>query len=407
MDPQQRLAYGTWPSPIRPEDMPTGSLRLGQARYVGDQVWWTESVPAEKGRTALVRAGHEAPILPAPWSVRSRVHEYGGGAWTVLDGERFAFVEQRDQRVYLGEPGADPRPLTPADDALAHGDLVWAEGALWAVQEAHGAPHTTPRRAIVRIPVDGSGADDAGAITRVVEGSDFLAYPSPRGDRIAWIAWDHPDMPWDAAELRVGLLSADGTVSEWTRVAGGRAASRRQNVAALQPEWTGDDELLFTQDPPTTAARADRSWTSRWNLFRVRFDDGLAHGAGEPVYAVDGDTGGPLWNLGARWFAPLDDGNVIAVVTNGRSRLILVDPVSGSVAELETPLSGDVQVQDVRGRRALLTGAGATVPGGLWELDVSARSLTPLRGGETDPDSVIDAVAEPMTFPGPLGPVHT
>ena len=400
-----RLAFGSWPSTIRPEDMPAGSLRLDRARFVGDDVWWAESVPSEKGRTAILRSDGE-PVLRAPWSARSRVHEYGGGAWTLLDDERFAFVEQSDQRVYVSSAGFEPAPLTPADSRFAHGDLVWADGELWAVRETHVGAHETPIRDIVRIPIDESGAHDASAIVSVVSGSDFLAYPSPRAGRIAWIAWDHPDMPWDAAELRVGALE-DGRVREWTRIAGGRSASRGENVSALQPEWTGEDDLLFVQDPPTTAARTDRSWTQRWNLFHVRFDDGLAHAAAEPIYAVDGDTGGPLWSLGARWYASLDDGNIIAVVTEGRSRLMLIDSVSGSVAELETPLTGDVHIQAVRGRRALLTGAGAEVPGGLWELDVSARSLRALRGGEVDLTSRVHSVAEPMTFPGPLGPVHT
>ena len=407
MSTDDRLPYGSWPSPISPADMPTGSLRLGRAQYVGGEVWWAESVPAERGRTAIMRDSSAAPVLPAPWSARSRVHEYGGGSWVALDGDAFAFVEQRDQRVYRSEPGAEPRPLTPEDPRLAHGDLVWAEGALWAVRETHLAEHGTPLREIVRIPVDGSGAEDPPAVTVVVAGSDFLAYPSPCRGRIAWIAWDHPDMPWDAAELRVGALGPDGVVSEWTRVAGGRRASRGQNVSALQPEWLSEDELLFAQDPPSAAARADRSWTSRWNLHRIRFDDGLAHAAAEPIHAVDADTGGPLWSLGSRWYAPLDDGNIIAVVTNGRARLMLIDPVSGAVAELETPLTGDVQVHDVRGRRALLTGAGATVPGGLWELDVSARSLRPLRGGEVDLSEGVHSIAEPKTYAGSLGPVHS
>ena len=282
---------------------------------------------------------------------------------------------------------------------------MWADGALWAVRETHDAALSTPRREIVRIPDDGSGAADPDAVTVVVAGSDFVAYPAPRAGRLAWIAWDHPDMPWDAAELRVGTLDEDGTVSDWVVAAGGHGATGGADVAALQPEWTGDDELLFTQDPPS-ASRSDPARGARWNLFVIRFDDDLTHAPAAPVYVVDGDTGGPLWSLGSRWYAALDDGNVVAVVTDGRSRLMLIEPVSGNVTELETPLTGDVQVHDVRGRRVLLTGAGASVPGGLWELDVSARSLAPLRGGEVDPASGPRPPASPMTFAGPLGPVH-
>ena len=385
--------------------MPSGSLRLGRAQYVSGEAWWAESVPAERGRTAILRSGGSDPVLPAPWSARSRVHEYGGGAWAALDDERFAFVNQADQRVYIARAGTEPSPLTADDARLAHGDLVWADGALWAVRETHDAALSTPRREIVRIPDDGSGAADPDAVTVVVAGSDFVAYPAPRAGRLAWIAWDHPDMPWDAAELRDGPHDADGPESDWVVAAGGHGATGGADVAALQPEWTGDDELLFTQDPPS-ASRSDPARGARWNLFVIRFDDDLTHAPAAPVYVVDGDTGGPLWSLGSRWYAALDDGNVVAVVTDGRSRLMLIEPVSGNVTELETPLTGDVQVHDVRGRRVLLTGAGASVPGGLWELDVSARSLAPLRGGEVDPASGPRPPASPMTFAGPLGPVH-
>ncbi len=362
---------------------------------MGDEVWWAESVPAERGRTAILRSGDSDPVLPAPWSARSRVHEYGGGAWESLGDERFVFVEQRDQRVRLAAPGAAPVPLTPDDHRFVFGDLVWAEGVLWAVRETHDAPHETPVRDIVAIPVDGSGTDPD-RIVRVVSGSDFVASPAPRGGRLAWIAWDHPDMPWDAAELRVGVLDDALRVTEWTTIAGGRAETFASNVSALEPEWTGDDELLFVQDPPIAPGGP-----ARWNLFRTRFGAGLGHADPAPLYAVDGDTGGPLWNLGTRWYAPLDDGRVVAVVTNGRSRLVVIDP-GGAVTELETPLTGDVLLHDARADRLLLTGAGATVSGGLWQLSVDSRSLEALRGGI--PGDAQPAI--PMTFPGPNGPVH-
>ncbi|WP_221585651.1 S9 family peptidase [Microbacterium sp. G2-8] len=399
-----QLAFGTWPSPIRPEDMPTGSLRLGRARYVGDEVWWAESVPSERGRTAIFRSQEGTPVLPAPWSARSRVHEYGGGAWTVTGDERVAFVHQADQRIYSLVLGEGPAPLTPADSRFVFGDLVFAEDALWAVRETHEVPHETPLREIVRIPLDGAGATDPEAIVSVVGGSDFVAYPAPRAGRLAWIAWDHPDMPWDAAELRVGTLDADGRVSSWIRAAGGRGVADGKNVSALQPEWTGDEELMFLADPPIATGEPDAP--ARWNLYWLRFDEGLAVAGPDPIFPVDADTGGALWSLGSRWYAALADGRVVAVVTNGRSELLIVDPTGGAVTELETPLTGDVQIHDVRGERVLLTGAGADVPGGLWQLDVDARSLEALRGGEIDDVPGLRSVAEPLTFSGPNGPVH-
>ncbi|MFL0411858.1 alpha/beta hydrolase family protein [Microbacterium paludicola] len=395
------LPYGSWPSPISASDIAGGSPRLDGARFVGPtaEIWWSETIPTERGRTAVVRQGADDPevLLPAPWSARSRVHEYGGGAWTTTDDAQLIFVEGSDQRVHRMVVGGEPEPLTPGDLGMAFGDLTYADGRLWAVRETHGEGNA-PSRDIVVIPLDGSASDDASAILSVVAGSDFLAYPAPRGDRLAWIAWDHPDMPWDAAELRVGRLGPDGTVVDHVVVAGGRTPEGP--VAALQPEWTGDHELMFSADPG-----GDGPGGGRWNLRWVRFD-GLAATGPEPLYPVDADTGGPLWNLGARWYAPLDDGRVVAVRTHGTDELMVLDPTCGAVDALETPLSSGILVRDARGTKVLLTGAGTQVPGGLWLLDVDARTLEAVRAGAPALDPGWLPPSRALTFEGPDGDVH-
>ncbi|MER7798136.1 prolyl oligopeptidase family serine peptidase [Microbacterium sp. NPDC096154] len=406
--PHTTLPYGSWPSPISASDIAGGSPRLDGARFVdGDagaaEIWWGESVPAEKGRTAVMRRVGAAveTVLVAPWSARSRVHEYGGGAWTVTDDGVLLFVEASDQRVYRMSPGTQPEPLTPGGQGMSFGDLTWAAGAdgsgvLWAVRETHGEERV-PTRDIVTIPLDGSAAADAPAILTVVGGSDFVAYPTPRGDRLAWIAWNHPDMPWDASELHVGRIGADGRVAEHVVVAGGRTAEGP--VSALQPEWTGDDELMFTADLPGGPG------DGRWNLCWVRFE-GLTATGPEALAPADADTGGPLWNLGARWYAPLDDGRVLAVRTQGSDDLVLLDPTCGAVDALETPLSGGVLVRDARGARVLLTGAGTQVPGGLWLLDVDARTIEAVRGGVASLPAEWLPRSQSLTFAGPYGDVH-
>ncbi|WP_309069696.1 prolyl oligopeptidase family serine peptidase, partial [Microbacterium sp.] len=395
------LPYGSWPSPISASDIAGGSPRLDGARFVGPdaEIWWSESVPAERGRTTVMRRDGDGAesLLPAPWSARSRVHEYGGGAWTTTDEGLLLFVEAADQRVYRMSLGGAPAPLTPGGLGMAFGDLTWAEGRLWAVRETQGDARV-PTRDIVIIPLDGSAADDPSAIRSVVSGSDFLSYPAPRGDRLAWIAWNHPDMPWDAAELRVGRIGPDDTVTEHAVVAGGRTADGP--VAALQPEWTGDDELLFSADPV-----ADGPGDGRWNLHALQLDQ-LTVSRAERLHAVDADTGGPLWNLGARWFAPLDDGRILAVRTHGTDTLMVLDPASGAADLWETALSGGILVRDVRGARVLLTGAGARVPGGLWLLDVDARTIEAVRGGASALDPVWLPPSRALTFDGPDGEVH-
>ncbi len=384
------LPFGTWPSPISAAEVTTSAPRIDGARFVDDAVWWSESLPQESGRTAILRRTIEAGadvdadvVLPAPWSARSRVHEYGGGAWTVDDDGALYFVEQSDQRVWRLTPGGEPRALTPASPRAHYGDLTWANGRLLAVRET-AREGGVPERAIVEI---GSAADEAAAPsagTPLASGYDFLAYPrlSPDDDRLAFIGWNHPNMPWDATQLVV-LDIASGTLS----IVAGSA-----HESVLQPEWTGPDELTYS---------TDRS--GRWALERRRLG-----GLPEPIAAEssDADTGGPLWNLGARWFAPLQDGRILAVRTHGRDELVVQD-TDGGARSVPTPLSAQVLIRDVSGTRALVTGAGATTPSGLWLLDVDDPfTARPLRGGVSARSDGWLPEAVTMTFDGPSGPVH-
>ena len=263
----QALPFGSWPSPLSAAGASAASPRFEGAAFVGDDVWWGESIPAEGGRTAVRRrtaTGEVEDVLPAPWNARSRVHEYGGGSWAASEDGRLFFVEKTDQRVWAVHPGGEPLPLTPEGDDVRFGGLRWQEGVLLAVRESHGASRI-PDRAIVSIAVDGDVDGESGVVP-LVAGSHFVAQPalSPGGTHLAWIAWNHPDMPWDRTELRVGRIR-NGVVSEWTTVTTG-------DTAALQPEWIGDDELLYIDDP-----------TGRWNLWQVRLDEDRDEAASAPA----------------------------------------------------------------------------------------------------------------------------
>ena len=260
----ETLPYGSWPSPFTAAWASGASPRIDGARFVGAEIWWGESVPAEKGRVT-VRRSSGAEVLRAPWSARSRVHEYGGGAWTADDDGTLYFVDAGDQRVYRQGPAADPLPLTPAGPS--HGGLHLRQGRLFAVREdLSTAPHT---RGIVEIPTDGSAAEDASAVRVIVQGDGFFAHPalSPDGTRLAWVAWDRGRMPWEGAGVQVAELD------------GGRPQSIRSR-AALQPEWIGDAELVFADDPD-----------GRWGLHRVTLDGVVPAGAPQPVAPADADTG--------------------------------------------------------------------------------------------------------------------
>ncbi|SNR93058.1 alpha/beta hydrolase family protein [Blastococcus mobilis] len=312
MDPQP-LPHGAWPTPITSELVVRAAARLGEVVVDGDDVWWSESRPAEGGRSVIVRRsadGTVTDVLPAPWNARTRVHEYGGGAWTVSGGTLW-FTEFSDQRLYRLDVGSDsPVPVTPEPEVRAgvrHADLrVVPDGAVLAVRETHpaagGAAHVVNE--LVRV--------GAGGTEVVVSGPDFVSdlRLSPDGSTLAWLQWDHPDMPWDAARLVV--RSADGTE---TVVAGGRGES------VVQPVWGADGALWFLCDR-----------TDFWSLYRRS-----AAGEVELVLDVGSDVGGPQWVFGQSRYALLPDGRVaLAYGREGRDRLAVLVP-GGDLRELDLP----------------------------------------------------------------------
>ena len=365
--------YGSWPSPFTAQMIAQASPRIDGARFVADEVWWGESVPAEGGRVT-VRSSTGAEILPAPWSARSRVHEYGGGAWTADADGTLYFVDGADQRVHRLSRGGAPEPLTAPGPA--YGGLRLQRGRLLAVREdLRSEPH---RRAIVEIPLDASAAEDESAVRTLVSTTGFVAHPalSPDGTRLAWVQWSTVRMPWEQALLHVAPVDGDEIESTPTR-------------AALQPEWVDDDELLYLDDP-----------TGRWNLQRLR----LGHPA-TALAPAGADTGGGLWVLGNRWYQRLDDGRVVAVRTDGADEIVLISRDGEAVELLTLPISAGASIDDAQGSRVLISGAGRAVGAGLWCVNLDDGTITTVTGGaETDARWVPRARA--VTFDGPHGPVH-
>ncbi|MFD5456627.1 S9 family peptidase, partial [Streptomyces olivaceus] len=236
-EPVRTLSYGSWPSPVDAALAAAHDGRPDEVGFVGDEVWWTAPRPAEGGRRTLVRRhadGTEEAVLPAPWNVRSRVIEYGGRSWAAVTtdaGPLVVFVNFADQRLYSFAPGGDaPRPLTPL--SAVGGGLRWIEpeprperGEVWCVlEEFTGEGPTDLRRVLAAVPLDGSAADDRDAVRELTaERHRFVTGPrvSPDGSRAAWLAWDHPRMPWDGTELIVADIGPEGTFRDARAVAGG------------------------------------------------------------------------------------------------------------------------------------------------------------------------------------------
>lgn len=367
--------FGTWPSPFTPDRIAASSPRIDGAAFVGDDIWWGESVPAEGGRLT-VRSSSGAEILPAPWSARSRVHEYGGGAWTADAEGTLFFVEAKDQRVHRMPRGGAPMPLTPAGPA--HGGLRLQNGRLFAVREDLSVhPH---QRGIVEIPTDGSASDDPTLLNVLVEGESFYAHPalSPDGTRAAWVEWSGERMPWQHASL----VLSDGT---------GR--TELPTRAALQPEWTDDGEILYSDDP-----------SGRWALHRQRVDGREAVGPAERIDDTDADTGYGLWVLGNRWYRPLADGRIVAVRTNGRDEVDVIER-DGGAHRIPVPADGHVSIDDVAGTRVLLSGNSSTTAPGVWCVDVDSGDIEVVAGA-TPADPTWMPAASEILVDGAHGPVH-
>ena len=217
--------FGSWSSPISIDLLLKGEMRLSASRWNGADLYWIEGRPDEDGRQVIVRRsadGAIADVTDPGFNARTRVHEYGGGDYAVSGGTVW-FTNFDDQRVYRQDPGEAPRPISPEGD-VRHADLTVdaPHQRILAVREDHSRAGQEPVNTLVALDMDG----ERDAIV-LASGNDFYSSPrlSPDGRRLAWLTWNHPNMPWDGTELWVGELAADGAISSSTKVAGGSSES--------------------------------------------------------------------------------------------------------------------------------------------------------------------------------------
>jgi dipeptidyl aminopeptidase/acylaminoacyl peptidase len=313
--------FGSWPSPVGAGIVAAQGIRLSGVTLDGDDIYWLEGRPAEGGRNVLVRrtpGGGVADVVPADFNVRTRVHEYGGGAYTVATGVVY-FANFTDQRIYrLAPSDRRPVPVTPEGNWFYADAVVdQARDRLICVREDHSAPRVEPSNALVSVSLREPLTDSP---TVLASGYDF--YSTPRlnrsATRLSWICWRHPNMPWDGTELWAASVMPNGELGEPVHVAGGAAES------IYQPGWGADDRLYFVSDRD--------GW---WRLYR--FDSTI-----EPVLTdppARAEFGRPAWVFGtATWAMPSPDRLVTTYVRDGRWHLATIDVATARLRDVPTNL---------------------------------------------------------------------
>ncbi len=356
-----RAPYGSWRSPITSGSIASASIAFGQIALDGDDIYWLEMRPSEAGRAVIVRRtpdGRTEDVNPPPFNARTRVHEYGGGAFLVDNGTVY-FSNFADQRLYCQQPVKAPRALTPPlAFRYADGVMDRRRGRLICVREDHIVDGPEAINSIVALPLDVTTSGDI-----LLAGSDFYSNPrlNPDGTRLAWLEWRHPNMPWDGTELWVGEFESGGSLVNRQLVAGGASES------VFQPEWSPDGTLYFVSDR-----------TGWWNLYRYFQGREI-----ESLWPMQADFGRPQWSFGLSTFAFVSaDSIVCSYDKDDVSHLALLDVRARSLTPIDVPYTEIASVRAAT-NHVVFRAASATEPESVVSLDVATRRVDVLRASST------------------------
>ncbi|MBE9129059.1 MULTISPECIES: alpha/beta hydrolase family protein [unclassified Coleofasciculus] len=377
--------YGSWKSPITADLIVAGTIALGGIALDGEDTYWIEGRPQEAGRNVIVRRtpdGKITDVTPSPFNVRSRAHEYGGGAFTIKNSTVY-FSNFADQRLYQQTPDSEPQPLTPeAKCSYADAVIDSQRQRLLCVREDYTQEGREPVNTLVSINLD--KGDD---IQVIASGSDF--YSSPRlsldNSQLAWLSWNHPNMPWDSTQLWVAPIQADGTLGEAICVAGG------VNESIFQPEWSPDGILYFISDR-----------TGWWNLYCWQ------SGEIEPLLERTAEFGLPQWVFGMSTYGVEPSTSlrfhpanrlICTYTQEGDWHLGSLNLQTKQFEEIETPYTTISSVQVAEGRVAFI-GGSATEPTAVVQMDLATREIEVLRQStELEIDKGYLSTPQAIAFP--------
>lgn len=361
---QSIATYGGWKSPISASSLTAQTVRISEPRFDGDNIYWLESRPNEKGRNALVRltpAGEREDLLPPPHSVRTRVNDYGGAPYTVSRGIVYMVLDA-DQRIYRFNIATKHlTPISPAGD-YRYTDFCLDEQRqrLICIRENHTDKNQEERSEIITLALDNSQRCDI-----LVTGADFYSNPrlNPDGSHLSWLSWNHPQMPWNGNECYIAQFDTYGALQTPQLIAGSITES------VFQPEWSSAGDLFFVADK--------NNW---WNIYR--WDK--QHNTVNLLIEMEAEFATPQWVFGMSTYGFLTSETLLCCYSqNGQWHLASIDVPTRKI-ELVTCALTDISAICCNSGRGLLIGANPANSAALYCYDVYTKGLTPLACSSTN-----------------------
>ena len=377
--------YGSWESPISADMVASSGLRLSQPVLDGDDLYWIEGRPAESGRQVIVRSdckGVVSEVLPKTFNARTLVHEYGGGAFSVRGGI-VVFSNFSDQRIYKVEAGKEPVAITePGPWRYADFAIDLARRIVICVKEDHSEVGKEALNSLISVPLDPGATLGSGEM--VVCGCDFFSNPrvSPDGRLLAWVSWNHPNLPWDGCELWIGHLDKTGMVSEPRKIAG----SPKESI--FQPEWLPNGSLVFV---------SDRS--GFWNLYlRDLYEDEATC-----IIQQENDFGTPAWVFGMSTFACASDEKIVCTFNEkGLWKLAQIELNHDSREYKLTVVESDLTEFGYftsNGKRVCIWAGGPSQPASIVEFEPTTGKITIIKASaRLDFDSAVLSTPKTVAF---------
>ena len=370
-------SYGSWKSSITSDLIVAGTIGLGDIALDGEDVYWIESRPSEGGRSVIVRRtpdGAIADVTPPGFNARTTVHEYGGGAYFVDAGTVY-FSNFADWRLYRQAPGEAPQPITSTEKMrYADGVIDQRRNLIYSVREDHTLGGRDATNTLVKINLAGETCGEV-----IVSGNDFYSSPrlSPDGNRLAWLTWDHPNMPWDGTELWVGELAETGRIANAEIVAGGKSES------IFQPEWSPGGVLHFVSDR--------NGW---WNLCR------LIAGGIESLCEKEAEFAAPQWVFRMSTYAFESERRIICTYCDrGDWQLASLDTGARKLEPIDVPYTEIHSLRTAPGR-VVFGGGSPTESMSTVCVDLETRETSVLRRSSTvEVDEGYLAIPRQVEFP--------